>query len=770
MTVQADTYLTKHLSATQPQKHSPMKYPWMAIILLGIVHLSLAWALDAAGWAEGLNLAAYAVVLGILIGTLLAYTQWPAWWIRMYALLTGMAVALYLVSTLGPTSTKHIYKAAQVVELLILWSQKVLRGEPTGDNVIFVLDIVFLLWWISVVTTVELIRYRRAWTATLPTGIILVINAYYAPKNLEGYLLLYVGAALLLLVVVHLDEQMTIWEYTHVRYPLDVTLDFLRNGVLFAVLIVALAWGAPSLARSERIQNWLTPIRQPWHRIQEKWGRAFSTLRYESQPVVPVFGYRFRFQGAPDLHDTPFFQIQAPKGFYWRAAVYDRYDGNGWTTTGIRPVSLTTQADPIIPPWPAGEWMTQTVTILAPGVISLIGAPTPIHFSIPVRAAVFGPAEAPGLEIHFAQAVKPLAVGEVYTVTSQVSFPDATALRAAGTNYPQWVREYFLQVPDTVPERVHQLADRLTAPFETPYDKALALERHLRSIPYSEDIPAPPPNKDAVDWFLFEERRGYCDYYASAMAIMARIVGIPARVASGYARGVYDEQTGTWVVRESDAHTWPELYFPRYGWVPFEPTAGEPPLIRPEREPFRLADEEQLQDLKELDRGLPKPERRTSARPGMSIRLKVARIWRWSRQHHLGIWVWLGILLAIGYKIGRRIERNWRQDARLIPWLYRVTLWWARRIGITIPPAYTPREVAYTFGQILPAHRHTLINISRAYQVYTYAPETERSRLKPWQDMLYTEWKHMLPALGWMWLRYRWRRFARKAPGRATSS
>ena len=739
-----------------------MRSPWIAVILLAVAHLSLTWSLDAAGWAEGLHLSSYAVILGVLIGTLLAFTPWPAWWIRVYTLLTGSAVTLYLTASLVPTNLPHYYRAVIVIRHLQTWLQGVVVSSPQGDNLVFVLDIVFLLWWLSILSTVELIRHRRVWTATLPTGVILVLNTYYAPKNLNSYLLVYLGATLILFVVVHLDERITLWEHAHVRYPLDVTLDFLRNGILVTLVIIALAWGTPALARSERVQNWLSPVRTPWHRVQEEWGRVFSTLHYEGPVVVPVFTYRFHFQGAPELHDTPLFRVRSPQGYYWRAAVYDVYEGDGWRIQSAHSVELYPSQGVHIPPWPKGEWVTQTVTTLVPGVISLIGAPTPIHFSIPIRALVETTPQKVGEEIYLAQSIVPLRAGETYTVVSQIVFPQASELRAAGTDYPSWVKQRFLQLPPTLPNRVRELAHDLTASHDNPYDKALALERYLRSIPYSESIPAPPAKKDAVDWFLFEEKRGYCDYYASSMAIMARAVGIPARIASGYARGVYDEETGTWTVRERDAHTWPELYFPGYGWIPFEPTAGEPPLTRPE--PSIPADEEQLRDLHELDRELQFPENMAEAKPTRLARSRWRKFWLQFQERHLGTWVWIIGVLVSGYLLGRTLEHRWKRHPNLIPRMYKNILWWERHLGLAPQPSYTPNEHAQRLARLLPIHRAAVANIMRAYQIYAYGPPSEREALKHWQPLLYTEWKHLLPALGITWMRRAWHRLTFRLP------
>jgi hypothetical protein len=145
---------------------------------------------------------------------------------------------------------------------------------------------------------------------------------------------------------------------------------------------------------------------------------------------------------------------------------------------------------------------------------------------------------------------------------------------------PAEISERYLALPESVPERVLELARDVAGDAPTVYDRAVAIEHYLRAYPYTLELPDPPTGRDLVDYFLFERQEGYCDYYASAMVVMARSVGVPARLASGYAQGSYDHESDRWVVREKDAHSWVEVCFPGIGWVEFEPTAGQPALDR----------------------------------------------------------------------------------------------------------------------------------------------------------------------------------------------
>ena len=173
---------------------------------------------------------------------------------------------------------------------------------------------------------------------------------------------------------------------------------------------------------------------------------------------------------------------------------------------------------------------------------------------------------------------------EPYTLYSFVSKASNNELQNAGDDYPTFITDHYLQLPSTLPDRVRDLAERITEDANSPLDKALAIQNYLRNeggFEYSQDIEAPPPDADGVDWFLFEEKTGYSDYFGSAMTVMLRHVGVPARMAAGYAPGELDI-TGRWAVRDRDSHGWTQVYFPGHGWVDFEPTTAWDPIDRGE--------------------------------------------------------------------------------------------------------------------------------------------------------------------------------------------
>ncbi|MGC1687020.1 MAG: DUF3488 and transglutaminase-like domain-containing protein [Candidatus Acidiferrales bacterium] len=165
-----------------------------------------------------------------------------------------------------------------------------------------------------------------------------------------------------------------------------------------------------------------------------------------------------------------------------------------------------------------------------------------------------------------------------YDGMSHVPTVPPAKLRAATTDYPPFVRKLYLQLPMLDP-RVKALVDTVTATSKNPYDAAANVERYLRTrFSYTLNIDT-PPDKDPLAYFLFEKKAGHCEYFASAMTVMLRAKGIPARFVTGFLPGEYNDVAGDYIVRASDAHAWVEAYFPGYGWITFDPTppADAPP-------------------------------------------------------------------------------------------------------------------------------------------------------------------------------------------------
>ncbi|MGH9736326.1 MAG: transglutaminase TgpA family protein [Candidatus Acidiferrales bacterium] len=160
-----------------------------------------------------------------------------------------------------------------------------------------------------------------------------------------------------------------------------------------------------------------------------------------------------------------------------------------------------------------------------------------------------------------------------YQATSDIPVIPAKELRAADTDYSPQLAHVYLQLPP-IDRRVKELSDQITGRFSNPYDKAEAIELYLKTrYAYTLDLSG-PETKDPLSNFLFVRRSGNCEYFAAAMVVMLRAEGVPARYVTGFIQGEYNDVGDDYIIRESDAHAWVEVYFPGYGWITFDPTPG----------------------------------------------------------------------------------------------------------------------------------------------------------------------------------------------------
>jgi protein-glutamine gamma-glutamyltransferase len=165
-----------------------------------------------------------------------------------------------------------------------------------------------------------------------------------------------------------------------------------------------------------------------------------------------------------------------------------------------------------------------------------------------------------------------------YTAISQLPSLDRAKLAAAGNEYPEAIKSTYLQLPPVLDARIPTLAQTATERGKNPYDKAAVLETFLKTkYAYTLQL-TESPGKDPLAHFLFETRAGHCEYFASAMTVMLRTQGIPAREVNGFLPGEFNELGGDYIVRASDAHSWVEAYFPGSGWIVFDPTPDAPAI------------------------------------------------------------------------------------------------------------------------------------------------------------------------------------------------
>jgi transglutaminase-like putative cysteine protease len=272
----------------------------------------------------------------------------------------------------------------------------------------------------------------------------------------------------------------------------------------------------------------------------------------------------------------------AARRYYWRWLIYDRYDGKAWRSSLTNTLSYS--ADEALFEFDGQGYRVIHQTILkadaADGHLYWSGSLLRVDQPIEVSWRIHPSAEDPLLSMDMLGSLTQ-GGNQQYSADSLLSQSTERQLRAASQAYPPEMLEKYLLLPNTISQRVQDLATTLTAGAQNPYDKAQAIEAHLRTYPYTLDVPAVPADSEISDYFLFELKTGYCDYYATSMVVLARAAGLPARIVMGYVSDEYDPQTGQYIVRGIHAHSWVEIYFPDLGWIEFEPTANQPQIERP---------------------------------------------------------------------------------------------------------------------------------------------------------------------------------------------
>jgi len=283
-----------------------------------------------------------------------------------------------------------------------------------------------------------------------------------------------------------------------------------------------------------------------------------------------------RARGA--LSDDIVFRVRAAFASLWRAEVFDTYDGSLWTRSTHRSLTLPASDDGYDVPLTHGlttetRPLIQTFFIehAQPNVLFTAAWPQTVYFpsgglrtdpDLSIRAPIY------------------LDAGLVYSVESTVPTITGAQLGQLPRMRPLPHNGYydrFLQLPRELPARDLALADQITAGAHDEYDAVMAVQSWLQTnTRYDLTVPREPAGVDAVDHFLFDTRRGFCEHIASAMAVLLRTQGIATRIVTGYGPGERNPFTGYYEVRYSDAHAWVEVLYPGVGWIAYDPTFGVP--------------------------------------------------------------------------------------------------------------------------------------------------------------------------------------------------
>jgi transglutaminase-like putative cysteine protease len=570
----------------------------------------------------------------LLITWMLARSHIKGWLAGLAAAITGLAITLVASGGLNQALLEFVYATGRLANAAVYWR---IDGPPPDLRPLFlslldlgqassvvlyqwatwIADLLgrnpaynrlavsfswgLVLWGIAAWASWAVRRREQPLLGLLPaTGVFAASLAY--SRASPSYLLPVIVGAFLLMSWIHFNNCQRAWLERSADYAEDIYFDLSLWVLAFTLGISSLALVASSVS-PQAILIFTQQLVQTRSQHGEQVG---ASLGLEANPAAQTGTRGLGAQGLPRQRllgsgpelsrqavmsvqvDTPSTTVNNAYGsappYYWRVLTYDIYTSYGWATseTSAQDYPANSSLQPSSTPLSQFEQFTFRPLEDLGGYIYTSGE----LISVDRDYRVDQRASPPGVVDIFDATLETHQADQAYTVQSMRPQVGEIQLRAAGNRYPQWIVERYLQLPEAFPNRVVDLAHNLTANASNPYDQAKAIESYLRTITYTLDVPLPPVGQDVVDYFLFDLHEGYCDYYATSMVVLARVIGLPARLVVGYAEGTYHEASNSYSVTEADAHSWAEVYFPGIGWVEFEPTGGRPPIDRPLDQPL----------------------------------------------------------------------------------------------------------------------------------------------------------------------------------------
>lgn len=461
-----------------------------------------------------------------------------------------------------------------------LWVQGVQANSAARDDLVLAGVAAALIWLLAGAVVLLVRRYRQGLIAALPVLWPVGLLMLYSPADRWLFL---TGVALALLLHLLLDQQALVqrWQAAQLDYSPSLLVERGLMALAGFALAVTVAGLMPNLYVYELTAtyfDWIQPVNQRMEAVSKRLFPGLTGIApWQGGVIAGGLPNAFLLSGGGALSDRIVMHVrtnepqysfdQPPLDHPLRGATFSDYDGLGWSN----PSNLLLTAYEADEAWGVHgaprRPLLQSVNLEFTSSV-LYAAGEPDSPSVGYVAQERSPGDL----------VMLTARTRSYTIVSQIPALDEAGLESL----PMWGPDnplpeasgMFLALPASVTERTRVLAAQLTENAASPYAAAEAIEDYLRQIPYDLEVGAPPSNvTDVADYFLFELRRGYCDYYATAFVVLARLAGLPARFVTGFAPGTWSTTDRQWTISEAEAHSWPEVYFSQVGWIRFEPTA-----------------------------------------------------------------------------------------------------------------------------------------------------------------------------------------------------
>lgn len=584
-----------------------------AAVLVALLALCIAGSTVAANWIPGSGVLSPLALVSVLVMGLLAVVRRIPWSVALAVGALAAPVASYVAARPLLVRT-HPRDPVDAVQLVGVWWDRVASGAAADDVAFYLLLLCLLFWVVGGWLSWCVLRWRQPLLGLVPGAAAFATNVLNYPDDQNGYVLGFLVLTLALMLWTNYRRALDAVARRRVRLSGDARWDFWESGVVVLAAVVALGIFLPPISTADRTVDIENAGFRGWAELQQRlnhpvaFGRGTASGTSTGFANLAQLGGSIRRTTAVVLTYQVEGQYLGPRYFRglnlvvtsdgqggpsWRydeqssvAAPVEKETAPAYIEDYLQQASGSFKMQMLKPP---GRYQD---VVFYPGALVKTDRPTIAH-------SVRGRQTAPSAVSSGLYTIDRLSAGGRqpatgnYKVTSIYSLATEDQLRAAGTDYAAWLDPYrnfanlyrtpARQQVDALDgtsyrkkaslDRIRSLALQVTEGRDNPYDKAQAVEAYLRSnYNYTLNPTEPPRDADPIEYFLFSSKEGYCEYFATAMGDMLRALGIPTRLVNGFGPGTYDEKLGRYVVRESDAHTWVEVYFPQYGWIPWEPT------------------------------------------------------------------------------------------------------------------------------------------------------------------------------------------------------
>ncbi|WP_349409282.1 transglutaminase domain-containing protein [Pseudalkalibacillus sp. SCS-8] len=722
-----------------PQAHDKQKFTMGSFLLymLGFL-LFWEWLRPLSTFTDTHYLSIFVLFAAFLFT--ISYFELPIW-LSFPLKLLALAYAIHTIYF--PVSFFDLEWVSYLINDLIAGFDRALARDWNGlSNLSRTFLFLVLLWLISYLMHYWLIQARRIFLFFLITVLYVTVVDTFTPYDASASIIRTVIIGFVLLGILQFIRIIELKGFNVYRnkFPLMWIIPL----VLLISFSSVLGYLAPKAA-----PQWPDPV--PFFTATgSQIGEGEGDAPGRGGGVQRIgYGTNDSRLGGPFISDeTPIFKTTIEELHYWRVESKEIYTGLGWETATGNP---NEQVDPDNIPKDSihamqfsekvkAEQLSAKVEVLKkglypfivyPGQLDAVQAEEPRDYEMNTITR-----KLMTLEQGRESGLKEYSLDYTYPEFSEAM------LAKSSMNYPEEITSRYLQLPKDLPQRVQDLSEEITAEATNPYEMAKAVEEYFAKAGFSyntRDTAVPGKNDDYVDQFLFDTQLGYCDNFSTSMAVMLRTVGIPTRWVKGFTRGEYEDtlEDGVreYVITNSNAHSWVEVYFEGVGWVPFEPTRG---FQAPDQFVDNYQDEtEEDVPVEQNDQDQQKTDKDAGEKKSsFTLPFDVDKVLNWVKWISITILSVALVVLITAYLTRKKWLNKFflwkfrkRKDDHAFQDAYHRLLWLLEQYGIEKQPQQTLREYAVDVDRSLDTGDMKLL--TKKYEKARYSPGHQPV---DWQD------------------------------------